>query len=182
MLLLLFTGDLIHAKTALSLGLVNRVVPADDLERSVGSLAERIAIAPLSVLRLTKLALNRAYEAMGLRQAVNANLDVSAILNAGDSPEQRAFDEIVRSEGLKAALAWRDERYGGRLGSGQLAEGRNVRSAHGETGETTGPGGPVGPGRGRGGSPRRRRSSRRVVFSVGEVGRWSTNSSRRGTA
>jgi hypothetical protein len=27
----------------------------------------------------------------------------------------RAFDEIVRRDGLKAALAWRDERYDERL-------------------------------------------------------------------
>ena len=49
---------------------------------------------------------------MGLRQAVNANLDLSAILNAAETPEQREFDAIVASQGLKAALAWRDSRYG----------------------------------------------------------------------
>jgi hypothetical protein len=68
------------------------------------------------VLRLTKLALVRAYEAMGLRSAVLANLDLSAILNAADTPEQREFDRIVSEQGLKAALAWRDSRYGEELG------------------------------------------------------------------
>ena len=76
-------------------------------------LVAKIAPTPLPVLRLTKLALNRAYEAMGLRQAVNANLDLSAILNAAETPEQREFDRIVAEQGLKAALAWRDGRYGG---------------------------------------------------------------------
>ncbi len=113
---LLFTGDLIDAATAEALGLVNRVVPPDDVEATARSLASRVATAPLPVLRLTKLALNRAYEAMGLRQAVHANLDLSAILNAADSPEQRQFDDIVRSGGLKQALAWRDARYGEALG------------------------------------------------------------------
>jgi enoyl-CoA hydratase len=64
------------------------------------------------VLRLTKLALVRAYEAMGLRSAVASNLDLSAILNAADAPEQREFDQIVAAKGLKAALKWRDSRYG----------------------------------------------------------------------
>jgi hypothetical protein len=50
---------------------------------------------------------------MGLRQAVHANLDLSAILNAADTPEQREFDSIVAEQGLKAALAWRDARYSG---------------------------------------------------------------------
>jgi enoyl-CoA hydratase len=109
---LLFTGDVITAAQAQLLGLVNQVVPADQLETAVTELAGRIAVAPLPVLRLTKLALTRAYEAMGLRQAVHANLDLSAILNAADSPEQQEFDQIARSRGLKAALAWRDQRYG----------------------------------------------------------------------
>ena len=95
------------------LGLVNRVAPADGLEAAVDELVAKIAPTPLPVLRLTKLALNRAYEAMGLRQAVNANLDLSAILNAAETPEQREFDRIVAEQGLKAALAWRDGRYGG---------------------------------------------------------------------
>ncbi len=113
---LLFTGDLITAADALHLGLVNQVVPAGQLDTAVTQLADRIAIAPLPVLSLTKLALTRAYEAMGLRHAVHANLDLSAILNAADSPEQQEFDRIVQSEGLKAALAWRDQRYGAALG------------------------------------------------------------------
>ena len=43
---------------------------------------------------------------------VVANLDLSAIINAVDAPETREFYEIARAQGLKAALAWRDSRYG----------------------------------------------------------------------
>jgi enoyl-CoA hydratase len=109
---LLFTGDVISATEAERAGLVNRVVPDVDVEATVDALVRKIAPTPLPVLRLTKLALVRAFEAMGLRQAVNANLDLSAMLNAADSPEQQAFWEIARRDGLRAALAWRDERYG----------------------------------------------------------------------
>jgi len=109
---LLFTGDAIPADEAERLGLVNRVVPAAELEDAVDELARKIAPTPLPVLRLTKLALVRAFEAMGLRTAVHANLDLSAILNAADTPEQGEFDRIVQEQGLKAALAWRDSRYG----------------------------------------------------------------------
>jgi len=42
-------------------------------------------------------------------------IDLGAIVNAADTPEQRAWDEIVRRDGLKAALAWRDRRYDERL-------------------------------------------------------------------
>jgi enoyl-CoA hydratase len=115
---LLFTGDAIPAAEAERYGLVNRVVEADELEEAVQELALRIAPTPLPVLRLTKLALVRAYEAMGLRQAVGANLDISSMLNAAETPEQREFDQIVRDQGLKAALRWRDSRYGQALSAG----------------------------------------------------------------
>ena len=113
---LLFTGDMIDAEAAERAGMVNRVVPDEDLEREVESLVRKIAPTPLPVLRLTKIALVRAFEAMGLREAVNMNLDLSSMLNAADTPEQQEFMEIVKSQGLKAALAWRDNRYGEVLG------------------------------------------------------------------
>ena len=108
---LLFTGDWIDADEALRVGLVNRVVPPDGLAAAVDELIAKIAPTPLETLRLTKTALTRAYEAMGIRTAVAANLELSAILNSLDGPEQREFDRIAREEGLRAALAWRDARY-----------------------------------------------------------------------
>jgi enoyl-CoA hydratase/carnithine racemase len=99
--------------------MINRVVAEEELEQEVEALVRKIAPTPLPVLRLTKIALVRAYEAMGLRQAVNMNLDLSSMLNAADTPEQREFMQIVQQSGLKAALAWRDNRYGEVLGGVQ---------------------------------------------------------------
>jgi enoyl-CoA hydratase len=114
---LLFTGDTMDAAEAHRTGLVNRVVKSEELESAVEELVRKIAPTPLAVLKLTKVALMRAYEAMGIRSAVAANLDISAILNSSDTPEQREFDRIVASDGLRAALRWRDERYAEQLGS-----------------------------------------------------------------
>jgi len=77
----------------------------------VDALADRIARTPPEVLRLTKLMLNRAQRAAGLDEAVALGLDLGAIINAADTPEQRDWDAIVRRDGVKAALAWRDRRY-----------------------------------------------------------------------
>lgn len=109
---LLLTGDTIDAETARELGLVNRVVSPDELTETVERLAQKIALTPLVVLRLTKTALVRAYEAMGLRNAVNVNLDLAATLNASEAPEKAQFQELVRTKGLREALNFRDERYG----------------------------------------------------------------------
>jgi enoyl-CoA hydratase len=113
---LLFTGDTISAGEALSIGLINKVVPEAELHDAVNTLIKKIAPIPLSTLRLTKIGLIRAAEATGIRQAISANMDVSAILNGSDSPEQKEFDDIVRKDGLKAALAWRDTRFEESLG------------------------------------------------------------------
>jgi enoyl-CoA hydratase len=109
---LLFTGDAIGATEAERLGLVNVVVAPDALDDAVDALVRKIAPTPLPVLRLTKRALVLAQEAMGLRRAVEGNVDISAILNAAETPEQEEFDRIAAEQGLKAALAWRDARYG----------------------------------------------------------------------
>lgn len=112
---LLLTGDLIDATEAERIGLINRVVPADGLAEAVDALADRLARTPPEVMAPTKRMLNRAMDAAGFRLAVEAGLDLGAIINAADTPEQREWDTIVRRDGLKAALAWRDRRYDERL-------------------------------------------------------------------
>jgi enoyl-CoA hydratase len=112
---LLLTGDLIDAVEAERIGLINRVVPAERLAAEVDALADRLARTPLEVMGPTKRMLNRAMDAAGFRMAVEAGLDLGAIINAADTPEQREWDAIVRRDGLKAALAWRDRRYDERL-------------------------------------------------------------------
>ena len=116
---LLLTGDLIDAVEAERIGLINRVVPADRLVAEVDALADRLARTPPEVMAPTKRMLNRAMDATGFRLAVEAGLDLGAIINAADTPEQREWDAIVRRDGLKVALAWRDRRYDERLAGGE---------------------------------------------------------------
>ena len=59
---LLLTGDLIPAREAQAMGLVNRVVPAEELDAAVESLAARLASGPPLALRSTKKALRNALD------------------------------------------------------------------------------------------------------------------------
>ena len=59
---LCFTGDKIDAAEALRIGLVNRVVPADDLVTEVNALAGRIAALPARGIALTKRLLNQSFD------------------------------------------------------------------------------------------------------------------------
>ena len=123
---LLLTGDLIDAVEAERIGLINRVVPADRLAAEVDALADRLARTPPEVMAPTKRMLNRAMDAAGFRLAVEAGLDLGAIINAADTPEQREWDAIVRRDGLKAALAWRDRRYDERLAESGRGDGQTT--------------------------------------------------------
>ena len=51
---LFFTGDTIDAQTALSWGLISKVVPADTLMDEARTLAQRVCRQPPDVLRMTK--------------------------------------------------------------------------------------------------------------------------------
>jgi enoyl-CoA hydratase/carnithine racemase len=109
---LLYTGsDRLTAEEALALGLVNRVVPAARLESETLALAEEIARNDPEAVRLTKLALNRTYERMGIKDALAMNLELDTIMEAAETPMRREFNRVRAAEGLRAALAWRDARF-----------------------------------------------------------------------
>jgi enoyl-CoA hydratase len=111
---LLFTGeDRLPATEALRIGLVNRVVPRDELDEATMSLAEEIAKNESFVVQMTKRAANRAWEVAGFRQALEANTEIDALIESADLPARAEFRRITVEQGLKAAIAWRDARFRG---------------------------------------------------------------------
>jgi enoyl-CoA hydratase len=108
---LLLTGnDRISAERAQALGLVNRVVPPDELEAEALAMAHSIAINDRIAVDLTKQAINRSADIMGLRQALRQGLELDVLIEASETPESREFNRILEQEGPKAALRWQEAR------------------------------------------------------------------------
>lgn len=76
----LYTGDRLTAAKALEFGLVNHVVPADELEAKVEELATKICRAPTITLQAAKSGLTRAWEGMGMRTHLQVSNDLLAVV------------------------------------------------------------------------------------------------------
>ena len=103
--------DDIDAATALRIGVVNRVVPAGTHVRTALRIARSVAVVDPNLMKETKRAINRTYEIQGMQRALETALDIDHAIESQGSPDKRAFMEIARAQGLKAALAWRDARF-----------------------------------------------------------------------
>ena len=109
---MIFTGkDKISAEWALAIGLINRVVPSGQHLDATIDMARQIAVMDPHVMALSKQAINRAYEIMGMREALNAAVDLDVEITSLDTPDSTTFRDLAKSKGLKAAIAWRDARF-----------------------------------------------------------------------
>src|SRR5258708_29168888 len=96
----LLLAPTLSAEEALEWGLLNKVVPREDLENTVEEMARKIAAIPLTTSMAVKNSVKRAYDLMGMR----VHLQVSHILTnmvgaASDVQERRA--QLMQS-GLKS--------------------------------------------------------------------------------
>lgn len=97
----------IDAARAEAIGLANRVVATSDLIEEARAQANEIALNDPLAVRLTKKAINASLEAAGMRDALRAALETDIEIETTITPESRAFNEILASQGTKAALDWR---------------------------------------------------------------------------
>ncbi|MDX3536891.1 enoyl-CoA hydratase-related protein [Streptomyces sp. MB09-01] len=100
---LMFFGDALPAADAERLGLVNKVVPAEELEETARAWAERLAQGPTRALALTK-------------QLVNASLDGdrAAALAAEATAQEINMTTADANEGVASFVERRTPKYLGR--------------------------------------------------------------------
>ncbi|HET7737992.1 MAG TPA: enoyl-CoA hydratase-related protein [Tepidiformaceae bacterium] len=106
---LLLTGDTITGTEAERIGMVNKAVPATELEAFTKAWARRVAMVPMDALTVHKHVVNRWFEIMGLRTGAAEGAEFDAIYHM--TPSFAEFSQIAREKGLKAALEWRDAKF-----------------------------------------------------------------------
>jgi enoyl-CoA hydratase len=106
--LLLTASDQVTAQRAYELGLVNEVTQdGTHLARALAVAQAMAGYSPVSV-QLTKRAINRSLDMAGMRAALLAAVDTATLIEANVRPENAEFERIRTTQGMKAALAWRD--------------------------------------------------------------------------
>ncbi|MFC2033388.1 enoyl-CoA hydratase/isomerase family protein [Chloroflexota bacterium] len=100
---LFFTGKMIDAKEAERIGLINRVVPGEELEKTTYELAQQLAEGPTRAIGILKTQLNNGW-----------GKDLTSVLEA----EALAFGILTHSEdhkeGFEAFLEKRPPKFRGR--------------------------------------------------------------------
>ena len=108
--ILLSGDDEIDARRACEIGLVNRVVPVGDEVEVALMLARRMAAVEPALLKRTKATINRMFGTMGFDATLEMALEQDLLIEAEGTATKREFLEITRTQGLRAAIAWRDAR------------------------------------------------------------------------
>ncbi len=104
------TGKPLSGIEAVQAGLINAAVPFERLEAEVGERARELASIPLSQLSAMKLIVNQAYENMGLASTQTLGPILDGLMR--NTPDARRFIELAERDGVGAAVAQRDGRFG----------------------------------------------------------------------
>ena len=108
---MLLTGqDRMSADEALQHGIVNEVVAEGEVLAAGIALARCVALMDPDSVKMTKQAINQTYEIMGLGKALRMGADTSVKIETLETELRKRFNQILRDEGMKAALAWREAR------------------------------------------------------------------------
>lgn len=97
---LMLTGEVIDAREALRIGMVNRVVPHDELEAVTMKMAKKLASHPPAVVRLVKQAAHKSLHS-----------DLQTMLDFEEDAQMETFKLDDATEGLNAFLEKREPKF-----------------------------------------------------------------------
>ena len=103
------TGDHIDAWEAKRIGLVNDVVPHDELLETCFTLVERIALVSPDSVSINLFVATRGLDMMGLSNAWTLNTELSALVHSSIRPEyRRPLEDAAKEDGLRGYIQKRD--------------------------------------------------------------------------
>jgi enoyl-CoA hydratase len=102
------TGDHFDAQEALRIGVVNEVVPHDELLPRARALAQRIALVPEPSVRLNKAIAMQGVLASGVHSGLLLEGALSALAHSSHNEDREKLFDAQRAGGLKAYLDMRD--------------------------------------------------------------------------
>jgi enoyl-CoA hydratase/carnithine racemase len=125
------TGDHFDAQEALRIGMVNEVVPHDQLMDAARALARRIALVPEPSVRLNKAVAMLGIQAAGLHAALLLEGTLGALAHASHNEFREKLFEVHKTQGVKAYLDMRDGPFQPEPMGPRSAKGRKKKAEGG---------------------------------------------------
>jgi len=123
------TGDHFDAQEALRIGMVNEVVPHDQLMDATRALAKRIALVPEPSVRLNKSITMLGMQAAGVYSGLLLEGALGALAHSSHNEFREKLFETQREHGLKAYLDMRDGPFQPEPMGPRSAKGRQKKAA-----------------------------------------------------
>ena len=106
------TGDHIDAQEALRIGIINDVVPKDELIDRCFDIVERIARVSPETVKINLFVATKGMHMMGLRNALALNDELSAAVHNSQREDfKRQLEEARKQGGMRAFLQQRDDPF-----------------------------------------------------------------------
>jgi enoyl-CoA hydratase/carnithine racemase len=106
------TGDHIDAREALRIGIINDIVPKDELVDYCFRIVERIALVSPETVKINLTVATKGLEMMGLRNALMLNDELSALAQSSQREEfKKHLLEAQKQGGMRAFLHRRDDPF-----------------------------------------------------------------------
>ena len=100
---ILFTGRSVSAREAEQIGMVNKVVPLEDLQEETMTLARQIAQNDPFALRQAKRAVNQTLDVQGFYAAIQSVFDIHQT-GHGHALSATGYPVLLRKDGMKEKL------------------------------------------------------------------------------
>jgi len=111
----LMTGDIFSAQDAHRMGVVNKVVPREELEKESMRIAKRLARLPGGQMRLIKRLCNQALGLQGFNAMNGWGSDIGLMAMLVPPKTRIKFNAMAEEQGIKAAFKWMNDYFDGAI-------------------------------------------------------------------